>query len=100
MIYSDKMIVHKSLNNSWVRDSLIERFLRTHKEVLKFSVAFEEFTFDEYPDHIELTAFVESEYRNKQGELCWCDTKYEHLRDLVAALSEQKNIFRIIVKYA
>ena len=100
MIYSDKMIVHKNFDNSWARDSLVDRFLQTHKEALKFSVEFEEFTFDEYPDCIELMAFVDKEYRNKQGDLYWCGTKYEHLRDLVAALSEQKNIFRIIVKYA
>ena len=99
MIYSNKMIVHKGFDNSWSRDSLVDEFLRTHKGVLSFSVKFEEFSFDEYPDYIELMSFVDKEYRNKWGELYWGGTKYEHLRDLVAELSKQKNIFRIIVEY-
>ena len=99
MIYSNKMIVQKDFDNSWSRDLLVNEFLRAHKNVLKFSVEFEEFTFDEYPDCIELMSFVDHEYRNKQGELYWSGTKYEQLRDLVTALSKQKNIFRIIVKY-
>jgi hypothetical protein len=93
------MIIQKDFDNSWSRDSLVNEFLRTHKKVLKFSVEFEEFTFEEYPDYSELTSFVDREYRNKQGELYWSGTKYERLLDLVTALSKQKNIFRIIVKY-
>jgi hypothetical protein len=99
MIYSDKMIVHKDMDNHWTRDSLLRKFLASHKETFNFSVKFEELTFDEFPDCIELTAFIDKEYRNKQGELYWCGDKYEHLRDLVADLSKQKNIFRIIVEY-
>ena len=95
MIYSNKMIVHKGFNNRLARDSLISDFLRAHKKALEFSVEFEEFTFDEYPDHGELMSFVDCEYRNKWGELYWCGTKYEQLRDLVAELRKQKNIFRM-----
>ena len=100
MTYSDKMIVHKSLDNHWARDSLLQRFLDTHRETFNFSAKFEELTFDEFPDCLELMAFVDKEYRNKQGELYWGGVPYEHLRDLVSDLSKQKNIFRIIVEYS
>ena len=100
MIYSDKMIVHKNSDNHWVRDSLLRRFFDTHGDTLNFSAKFEELTFDEFPDCLELMAFVDKEYRNKQGELYWNGVPYEHLRDLVSDLSKQKNILRIIVEYS
>ena len=99
MTYRDKMIVHKGLDNWHTRDTLLRRFLTAHEETFNFSVKVEEFTFDEFPDCLELMAFVDKEYRNKHGKLYWGGVPYEHLRDLVVELSEQKNIMQISIEY-
>lgn len=53
----------------------------------KLKLEFKTLQFNEYPNG---KAVVDTEYRNHDGELYWCGTKYDTIDELIAELSEQK----------